>query len=188
MNTPPVSSGTGREAALRVRSLLLSLDEPVMKQRTYVYIDGFNRYYGAFKGTPYKWLNLQMMCELLLPKNEVVRIKYFTARVNGRTGDPNQAERQQIYLRALRTIPNLEIIYGHFLTHTVSMRVANPGPNEPKYVSVLKTEEKGSDVNIAAHLINDGYQKRYWSLAKTILATRNGLFHHRLHGFHGFFV
>jgi len=159
-----------------------------MKQRTYVYIDGFNRYYGAFKGTPYKWLNLQMMCELLLPKNEVVRIKYFTARVNGRTGDPNQAERQQIYLRALRTIPNLEIIYGHFLTHTVSMRVANPGPNEPKYVSVLKTEEKGSDVNIAAHLINDGYQKRYWSLAKTILATRNGLFHHRLHGFHGFFV
>jgi hypothetical protein len=26
---------------------------------------------------------------------------------------------RQIYLRALRTIPNLSITYGHFLTHSV---------------------------------------------------------------------
>ncbi len=30
-----------------------------------------------------------------------------------------------------------------------------------EYVSVIKTEEKGSDVNLASHLINDGYQGRY---------------------------
>ncbi len=41
------------------------------------------------------------------------------------------------------------------------MPVANPKPGEPKYVKVLKTEEKGSDVNIATHLIHDGYQRRY---------------------------
>ena len=30
-----------------------------------------------------------------------------------------------------------------------------------KYANVMKTEEKGSDVNIAAHLINDGYKGLY---------------------------
>ena len=30
-----------------------------------------------------------------------------------------------------------------------------------KYATVMKTEEKGSDVNIAAHLINDGYKGLY---------------------------
>ena len=39
--------------------------------------------------------------------------------------------------------------------------MANPAPGEHPYVQVLKTEEKGSDVNLAAHLINDGYKGRY---------------------------
>lgn len=30
-----------------------------------VYIDGFNLYYGAVKGTPYRWLNLAEMCRRL---------------------------------------------------------------------------------------------------------------------------
>ena len=29
---------------------------------TYVYVDGFNLYYGAVKGTPYKWLNINALC------------------------------------------------------------------------------------------------------------------------------
>jgi hypothetical protein len=57
---------------------------------------------------------------------------------------------QQIYLRALRTIPNLSITYGHFLTHSV--RMALSGVNPAQRVWVDKTEEKGSDVNLAAHL------------------------------------
>ena len=28
-------------------------------------------------------------------------------------------------------------------------------------MDVIKTEEKGSDVNIAAHLVNDGHNRRY---------------------------
>ena len=43
----------------------------------------------------------------------------------------------------------------------ITMPLAYPLPGGPKHVRVLKTEEKGSDVNIAAHLINDGYQRRY---------------------------
>jgi hypothetical protein len=119
--------------------------------KTYVYVDGFNLYYGAVKDTPYKWLNINELCQLLLPKNRIARIKYFTARVTGRPDDPDQPVRQQMFLRALRTLPNLEIIYGHFLTNEVYMPRADSTPGKPKYVKVIKTEEKGSDVNIATH-------------------------------------
>ena len=129
--------------------------------KTIVYIDGFNLYYGAVKGTPYKWLDVLALCRFLLPKNQIVQIKYFTALVSARPHDPDQPNRQLLFLRALRTLPNLEIIYGHFLEHVVSMPLAHPTPGGPKYVQVIKTEEKGSDVNIAAHLVNDGYKRRY---------------------------
>lgn len=41
------------------------------------------------------------------------------------------------------------------------MPLAQPNPGGPRFAKVIKTEEKGSDVNIATHLINDGYKKRY---------------------------
>ena len=129
--------------------------------QTIIYVDGFNLYYGAVKGTPYKWLNILKLCQLLLPKNQIVKIKYFTARVTARTNDPDKPNRQQIYLRALRTIPDLEIIYGHFLEHEVMMPLANPRSGSSKFTKVIKTEEKGSDVNIAAHMVNDGHNGRY---------------------------
>ena len=129
--------------------------------KTIIYVDGFNLYYGAVRGTAYKWLNVQKLCQLLLPKNQIVKIKYFTALVTARPNDVDQPNRQQIYLRALRTIPNLDIILGHFLEHEIMMPVANSIPGGQKYVKVIKTEEKGSDVNIAAHIINDGYKGNY---------------------------
>jgi uncharacterized LabA/DUF88 family protein len=128
---------------------------------TYIYVDGFNLYYGAVKGTLYKWLNIHQLCQFLLPKNQIIKIKYFTALVTARPGDPDQPNRQQIYLRALKTIPNLEIIFGHFLEHEVMMPRASSMPGKRRYVNVIKTEEKGSDVNIAAHMISDGYKGLY---------------------------
>lgn len=129
--------------------------------RTYIYVDGFNLYYGSVKGTPYKWLNIQKLCQFLLPKNQIIKIKYFTALVTARPDDLDQPNRQQIYLRALRTIPDLEIYYGHFLEHEVMMPKASSPIGKRKYVRVIKTEEKGSDVNIAAHMISDGYKGAY---------------------------
>lgn len=128
---------------------------------TIVYIDGFNLYYGAVKGTPYKWLDLQALCQVLLPQHNLVKIKYYTAKVSARTNDPGQPVRQQTYLRALATIPNLEIVYGQFLQSTVTMPLANPLPNGPRFVGVIKTEEKGSDVNIATHMVHDGHLGLY---------------------------
>jgi hypothetical protein len=52
--------------------------------RTYVYIDGFNLYYGQVKKTPYKWLNLDSMCRSYLnaSNNDILKIKYFTPSLN----------------------------------------------------------------------------------------------------------
>lgn len=129
-----------------------------MAARTYVYVDGFNLYYGAVKDTKLKWLNIGHLCELLLPGYSIRRIKYFTARVSGRKDDPDKPTRQQIYLRALRTLSNLDIIYGSFLSHDVFIPLAEPVPGGPRFAKVVRTEEKGSDVNIAAHLVNDAYK------------------------------
>jgi uncharacterized LabA/DUF88 family protein len=129
-----------------------------MPPKTYVYVDGFNLYYGAVKDTPYKWLNIRRLCELLLPAYTIARIKYFTARVSARKDDPDKPTRQQIYLRALRTLPDLEIVYGSFLSHDVMLPLAEPPAGGPRFARVTRTEEKGSDVNIAAHLVFDAHQ------------------------------
>jgi hypothetical protein len=126
---------------------------------TIVYIDGFNFYYRVVKGTPYKWLNFAELCRLLLPKNRILGIKYFTAHVSGRANDPDIPVRQQIYLRALKTIPNLEIILGQFRENPCTLPLA--GTNPPQFARVVRTEEKGSDVNLAANLVHDGHLRRY---------------------------
>jgi hypothetical protein len=129
--------------------------------KTFVYVDAFNLYFGCVKDTAYKWLDLARLCVLMLPNHQVERIKYFTARVSSRAHDPAAPRRQELYLRALRTIPNLEIYYGHFLTHPVLMRLANPQPNQKAFVWVIKTDEKGSDVNLATELLRDAYNGRF---------------------------
>lgn len=134
-----------------------------MPPRTHVYIDGFNLYYGAVKGTPLKWLDVRRLCELLLPGTRIDKIKYFTARVSARDDDPDKPNRQQIYLRALRTLPGLEIIYGSFQSHDVPMPLAEPIPAGPRFARVVRTEEKGSDVNLAAHLIHDAHKGSFES-------------------------
>lgn len=127
--------------------------------RTIVYVDGFNLFYGAVKRTPYKWLDLGKLSQIMLPTDNVVAIKYFTAQVSGRPTDPDKAVRQQVYWRALKINPNIRIVLGHFLTHSVRMPLS--GKNPPQQVWVEKTEEKGSDVNLAAHLLHDGFTKLY---------------------------
>ncbi len=92
--------------------------------KTYVYIDAFNLYFGCVKGTPHKWLST--LCAILLPQHQVERIKYFTAHVKSLPNSSGAPARQQLYLRALRTLDNLEIIYGHFLSHPVRMPLAPP--------------------------------------------------------------
>lgn len=129
--------------------------------RTNVYIDGFNLYYGSLKGTPYRWLNLEALCRLLLPepRHSIQRVRYFTAKVGARPNKEQSPARQNIYLRALATLPSVSVHLGHFLTTTTRMAVADPKPRGPKTVEVVKTEEKGSDVNLATFLLADAFRQ-----------------------------
>jgi hypothetical protein len=101
------------------------------------------------------------MCQILLPNDNIQAIKYFTARVSARPQDPNQPVRQQTYIRALQTLPNFTVIYGHFLQSVIWMRLETPTPSGDKFAKVIKTEEKGSDVNLATHLLHDGHMGKY---------------------------
>lgn len=127
-------------------------------KNTLLYIDGFNLYYSAVRGTPLRWLNPVILATHAFPANQIIGVRYFTARVSARPGNPGQPLRQAFYWRALRTLPNITIIEGDFRTREVDAANVNP---PPPFVRVYKTEEKGSDVNLAAHLLLDGFQKRY---------------------------
>jgi uncharacterized LabA/DUF88 family protein len=176
-----------------------------------VYVDGFNLYYGAVRGTPFKWLNLTALAKQLIPQDyTITKVKYFTARVSG-VADLGAPKRQQAYLSALATLPEMEIHHGRFLSKTVWRPITNfpvagatihsptqvtlpagthdvdqgtlaapskltvgvypgktPGRHRRKSVprplanalvaEVHTMEEKGSDVNIAAHLLNDAWK------------------------------
>ncbi len=171
--------------------------------RTRVYVDGFNLYY-ALKRTPFKWLDPVKLAYQLLPAgHSVTKLKYFTARVSGNR-DSDAPARQQVYLNALGTLPEVEILFGTFLSKTIwrpltnlpvaGRRIGTPNPvtmpagthpvagstthtlpvgsrrqpakrtraRSDAVVSEVHTmEEKGSDVNLAAHLLNDAWKKSF---------------------------
>ena len=136
---------------------------------------------------------------------------YCTARVSG-LSNPGAPARQQIYLNALRTLPEVEVHFGSFLAKTVWRPLVNlpvadrPIATQPQPVTLpagehpvegesVQTlpvgsypvrgsrrgkrrkataplpdaviaefhamEEKGSDVNLAAHLLNDAWKGRF---------------------------
>jgi uncharacterized LabA/DUF88 family protein len=138
---------------------------PTPAQRTSIYVDGFNFYYGAVKGTPHKWLNfMTLFRDLLRPTNDIRKIRYFTAMISGKI-DPTGPDRQQTYLRALRTIPEIEIHKGNFLVSQKWAPLTDPAGYQfrpaPALVSIQRTEEKGSDVNLATWLVRDAFKDEF---------------------------
>ena len=182
--------------------------------RTYVYVDGFNLYYGAVRRTEFKWLDLvKLAYQVLPPGHAVERLRYFTARVLG-AGDTDAPTRQREYLKALETLPEVEIHFGTFLAKSIwrpllnlpiadrtidaTPRVTLPEGEHPvtlpetadqvlpvgryskrrprayrgrkilgwpvKNAVIAEShtmEEKGTDVNLAVHLLNDAWMDRF---------------------------
>jgi uncharacterized LabA/DUF88 family protein len=93
--------------------------------RTIAYVDGYNLYNGLMderyvingNSTPkplrkYLWLNLHSFILSYLPKDtELTKIHYFTAPIRRK---PDSKKRQQMYWKALQTLPNIEFHYGRF--------------------------------------------------------------------------
>jgi hypothetical protein len=78
------------------------------KRRVIAYVDGFNFYYRRLRNKPYRWLDLVSFFEQFFHDDELVMVRYFTADVGGKF-DPQKPLRQQAYLRALATLPKLNI-------------------------------------------------------------------------------
>jgi len=156
IDTPSIFGERAR-AAVRRLCFLGAFFIPTIQ--TNIYVDGFNLYYGAAKYTPYKWVNLADLCLQVLPGLTINRIRYFTALVKPLPSDPNIRQRQEVYIRALETLPNLTVHYGHYLKSEVSMPLALPPAGGPRFADVIKMEEKGSDVNIATYMLADAFRK-----------------------------
>jgi uncharacterized LabA/DUF88 family protein len=124
-----------------------------MSNRSIIYIDGFNLYYGAIRGTHDKWLNIQRMFERLRPHDDIQVIRYFTALVDG-----DKAARQRVYLQAIETCPKVQIVLGKFKNKQIKCGVAECPHAGPR--TFTKPEEKRTDVGIAIGLLDDAYQDR----------------------------
>ena len=122
----------------------------IASRKVVAYIDGFNLFYGLrAKGWKrYYWLDLgQLIGNLLRPGDQLVAIRYFTARVLPEPNDKAKPNRQNTYLKALATVPNLTIHLGYFLSKQKSCFQCG--------AAIQTYEEKMTDVNIAVSLLVD---------------------------------
>jgi len=133
-----------------------------MAMKARVYIDGFNLYYRALKGTPYRRLDLAAFSRAIAPAYQIDRIRYFTANALPKPGQRVSPD-QQTYLRALQTVPNLDIHFGTFLMKKSKGNLLDPHTDQPtgQIVKVQTPEEKGSDVNLAAYLLVDAFTQKF---------------------------
>jgi len=147
--TPLEIASPGRRPPARVGRLFY-LVKGIPVQRVIAYIDGYNLYYGlrTKKWKWFYWLNVQAMARRLLkPHQTLVSTKYFTTIVKH---PPDKQRRQAVFLEALRTLNDLQIFYGHWLSNPITCRQC--GHTYTGY------HEKMTDVNIAVELMCDAFQ------------------------------
>ncbi|GAC67560.1 hypothetical protein GS4_08_01450 [Gordonia soli NBRC 108243] len=133
----------------------------------------------------WRWLDLRALSAAVIAAQSgwgvpvVERVVYCTARISGRDNAVG-AQEQEIYLRALAASGAVNVIeHGNYVSRTAVAPlatkdrkgrpvVARPGwpvmikngqggdePDAQFFVSVARREEKGSDVNVASHLLVD---------------------------------
>ena len=136
-----------------------------------------------------KWLDLVKLCRAVLPNDTIERVHYCTALTKDTPRDPTKSIRQQTFIRALETFPEIEVTYGSFLreskkkmplatgnaaeTADPSIVTLVPGGRPPVAPSYSRTEEKGSDVNLATLLVAGAFKGDFDTAA--VLSTDSDL-------------
>ena len=147
-NSPQTPFNCQEEKPAAHRSALIS--------RVIVYIDGFNLYFGLrSKGwRKYYWLDLTRLAQALIkPGQELEAVHYFTSRILPNGYNSSDIARQNTYLEALATCPQMNLHFGLF-------------KNKPQRCRACGTqwrgyEEKMTDVNIAVNLLADAFDDRF---------------------------
>ena len=130
--------------------------------RVTVYIDGFNFYYGlrtkrrvAPAWAKAYWVNLVKFFEMFLGEDqELIKVIYFTASPLNQ----DKSSRQSAFLNANKGLngERFEIVRGKYLEKKITC------PN-CKY-TIIRPEEKKTDVNISIRMIADCFQNKTDSL------------------------
>ena len=121
------------------------------RRKTAFYIDGFNLFYGALKGTPHKWLDPLKLAHRLLPHDDIVRVHFCTALVSGY----GQA-RQRLYLDALRTIPEVTVHLGKHRRREKKCLVSTCAHTGSRTFETW--EEKFTDVKLGVLLVDEAHR------------------------------
>jgi hypothetical protein len=97
-------------------------------------------------------------CERALPRNDIELVRFFTARLDPTRGRAGQRSRQDAYLEALTMLPRLTIHFGEFVEHAKRHWLVHAPVGGPRTAEVWVPEEKGSNVNLASHLLLDAFR------------------------------
>jgi hypothetical protein len=136
--------------------------------RVGVYVDGFNLYYGARglcgRSTPgWRWLDIRALANFLLasrmnwPAPVIERVTYCTALIDAATnpsGYVSRVKQAPLAIRAPGPAGVPQIVHTAWPIMVQDTR-GNPVAGATFMASVAQREEKGSDVNVASHLLVD---------------------------------
>ena len=131
--------------------------------RVGAYVDGLNVYYGGRhlcgRGAPgWRWFDLAASVERMIARNAawtakgatLHRLVYCTALIRGEI-DSGGRRHQEAYLAALSADSRITIELGYFALRKVREEAGQAGGPAIRKAP----EEKGSDVNVASHLLID---------------------------------
>jgi uncharacterized LabA/DUF88 family protein len=126
-----------------------------VQDRAAVYIDGFNLYFGIRESGlgRYLWLDLCAFSQNLLKgSQELVAVKYFTARI---ARPESKRRRQNAYLDALGTLKEdlFSVAYGNYQQNQSTCQRCGLPSDVPN--------EKQTDVNIAVAMLADAFQDTF---------------------------
>ena len=137
-------------------------------ERVSVYIDGFNLYRGLKDESwqRFYWIDLSLFARNLFCSyyeqvhSYRIQVHYFTTRIRSNPLDPNSKSRQNRFIEALDTLPNLTIHYGSFAEKDAYCSKC-AGKNQRCSVCNKPLKlwvEKKTDVNIATQLLCDAFE------------------------------
>lgn len=130
-------------------------------KRVIAYVDGFNLYFGLKHGNLQNcyWLNIRgLINSFIKDDRQLIQIYYFTSEIL--TNDLGKKKRQQKYLSALRTLQDVKIVYGKYISVQSRCPVFE---SEFGYCDGIfdNPQEKMTDVNIALSMVTDAIYDKY---------------------------
>lgn len=135
---------------------------PRCNMKLFVYIDAFSFYYGITRPTKYKWCDLFLLSQLLFPNDQIEKVKLFSGRSRPSKNNPNAHSKQELYFRALRTNPRIDI-FSYKNQEGIRKYPINWFYKRKIHIkiNVHYFQEKRVDVSLTANMCLDAHKDYY---------------------------